>query len=147
MFSLIRQVFIVLLSFSFFLACDWTKCLFLNDETCMVRPTLIDLNLFELKYYSFIISLDKCTGSYNYLSPKICVPKETKDINVKTFNKLTNKSEAKTMTKHILCDCKYKFNNTTCNSYQKWNNKTRWNPSTCICENSKYLKSFLLILQ
>ena len=102
----------------------------------MVRPTLIDLNLFELKYYSFIISLDKCTGSYNYLSPKICVPKETKDINVKTFNKLTNKSEAKTMTKHILCDCKYKFNN-----------KTRWNPSTCICENSKYLKSFLLILQ
>ena len=45
---------------------------------------------------------------------------------------------------------------TTCNSNQKWNNKTcqcecknyrkckkdcSWNPSTCICENSKYFKS------
>ena len=49
-----------------------------------------------------------------------------------------------------------KFNSTTCNSNQKWNDKTcqcecrnyykfkkdcSWNPSTCICENSKYLKS------
>ena len=23
---------------------DLTKCLFLNDEPCMVRPTLIDIN-------------------------------------------------------------------------------------------------------
>ena len=46
----------------------------------MVRPTLIDMNPNELKYYPFIISLNKCTGSCNVLSPKICVPKETKDI-------------------------------------------------------------------
>ena len=60
------------------------------------------------------------------------------------------------MPKHISCDCKCKFNSTTCKSKQKWNNKTyqykcknylkckkdySWNPSTCICENSKYLKS------
>ena len=48
----------------------------------MVRPTLIDLNPIELKYYPFMISLDKCTGSCNVLSAKICVPKETKDMNV-----------------------------------------------------------------
>ena len=30
--------------------------------------------------------LDNCTGNCNVLSPKICVPKETKEINVKTFN-------------------------------------------------------------
>ena len=29
----------------------------------MVRPTLIDLNPVKLKYYPFMISLDKCTGS------------------------------------------------------------------------------------
>ena len=46
----------------------------------MVRPTLIDMNPNELKYYPFIISLNKCTGSCNVLFPKICVPKETKDI-------------------------------------------------------------------
>ena len=71
-----------------------------------------------------MISLDRCNESCNVLSPKVCVPKETKDINVKAFNKIANKNEAKTMTKHISCDCKCKFNCTTCNSSQKWNNKT-----------------------
>ena len=75
MFSLIKQVFIVLLSFSESLA---TKCLFLNDEPYMVRPTLIDMNLVELKYYQFMISLNKYTGSCNVLFPKICVPKKKK---------------------------------------------------------------------
>ena len=84
-------MFIVLLSFSESLA---TKCLFLNDEPCMVRPTLIDLNSVKFKYYPLMISLDKCTGSYIVLSPKICVLKETKNINVKVFNTLTNKNEA-----------------------------------------------------
>ena len=41
----------------------------------------------------------------------------------KVFNMITNKNEAKTMTEQILCDCKLKFNSTTCNSKQKWNNK------------------------
>ena len=63
MFSLIRQVLIVLLSFSESLACNRTKCLFLNDKTCMVRPTLLDVNSVKLKYYPFMISLNKCTGS------------------------------------------------------------------------------------
>ena len=83
MFSLIKQVFNLLLNLSESLA---TKCLFFSNEPCMVRPTLIDLNPVELKYYPFMISLNKCTGSCNVLSPKICVPKETKDINVKAFN-------------------------------------------------------------
>ena len=76
----------------------------------MVRPILIDLNSAELKYYPFMISLDKCSGSCNVLSPKICVPKETKDINVKAFNMITNKNEAKAMTEHISCGYKCKFN-------------------------------------
>ena len=75
MFSLL----IVLLSFSEFLA---TKCLFLNDEPCMVRPTFIDMNPSKFKHYSFMINLNKYTGSCNVLSPKICIPKETKYINI-----------------------------------------------------------------
>ena len=59
MFSLIKQMFIVLLSFSESLAQDQTKCLSLNDEPCTVRPTVIDFNPVELKYYPFMISLDK----------------------------------------------------------------------------------------
>ena len=37
---------------------------------------------------------------------------------------ITNKDEAKAMAKHISCDCKCKFNSATCDSNQKWNNKT-----------------------
>ena len=104
MFSIIKQLCIVLLSFSSSLARNQTKCLVLNNEPRMVRPTLIDLNPLEFKYYPFLISLDKCTGSCNVLSPKICVRKETKDTNVKAFNMTKNRFEAKAMTKHISCD-------------------------------------------
>ena len=76
-------MFIVLLSFSSSLA---IKCLFLNDEPCMVRPTLIDLNPVGLKCCPFKISLNKCTGSCNVLSSKICVLKEKEDINAKAYN-------------------------------------------------------------
>ena len=69
MINFTKLVFIVLLSFNISLA---TKCLSLKDEPCMVRPTLIDLNPVELKYYPFTISLDTCSGSCNVLSPKMC---------------------------------------------------------------------------
>ena len=93
MFSLIKQVFIVLLSFSISLA---TKCMFLNDEPCMFRTTHVALNPVELKYYTFMINLDKSFRSYlqKYVSPK-----ERKDINIKAFDMIINKSEAKAMKK------------------------------------------------
>ena len=72
----------------------------------MVRPTLIDMNPVEQKYSSYMICLNKCTGSCNVLSPKVCVPKETKDINAKAFNIITNKNEATAMTERISCDSK-----------------------------------------
>ena len=76
----------------------------------MVRLTPIDLNPVELKCYAFMVSLNKCTGSCNVLSLKICVPKETKDIKLEAFNMITNKNEAKAMTENVWCDCKCKFN-------------------------------------
>ena len=92
------SLFIALLSFSSSLArvanvSNGTKCLFLNDEPCVAKPTLIDLNSVEFKYYPFMISLNTFTGSFSVLSPKICVPKEIKDINVKTFNMITNNND------------------------------------------------------
>ena len=104
----------------------------------MFRPTLIGLNPVELKYYPFMISLNKCTGSCNFLSPKICVPKEAKDINVKAFN--MNNNEANAITEHISCDCKCKFNSTICNPNQEWNNKI------CQCECKNYLSAKKIIV-
>ena len=79
-------MFIILLSFSSSLA---TRCLSLNDEIRIVRSNFIGLNHVELKYYPFMISLYEFNGSCNsgnLLSPKICAPSKTKDINVKAFN-------------------------------------------------------------
>ena len=121
----------------------------------MVITNIIDMNLAELKYYPFVINLNECIGSCNVLSPKICVPKEAKNINIKAFN-MIRKEEAKAITEHISYDCKCKFNSTTSNSNQKWNNKTcqcecknyhkckkdhSSTPSSRICENGKYLKN------
>ena len=77
MFRRIKQVFNAILIVSSPLA---TKCLSLNDEPCNVRPTFIDLNPIESKHYPFMISLNKCNGSCNVLSPKIYVPKKNKNI-------------------------------------------------------------------
>ena len=65
--SFIKQVFTVLLSFS-------------NSLVCLdlLRPTVTDLNPVELIYYPFMINLDKCNGTCNVLSPKICVWKKQK---------------------------------------------------------------------
>ena len=52
MLGLIKQVFMILLSFSSSLARDRTKCLSLNDEPCIVRSIRIDLNPVELKKLS-----------------------------------------------------------------------------------------------
>ena len=64
------------------------------------------MNTNELKYYSFMISLNKCTGRSNVLSSKICIPKEKnrRYVHVKAFNLITNKDEAKVMTELFSCD-------------------------------------------
>ena len=97
----------------------------------MVRPALIDLNLVELNYYPFMISPDKFNGSCNTvddLCTEVCIPSETKDVNVKVFNMKTRINEAKTFAKHISCNCKCNFDSATCNSSQKRNNHK------CQCE-------------
>ena len=70
----------------------------------MVRPTLTDFNPVELKYYPFMISLDRFSESCNVLSPNnMCEPIKTK---IKQW-------------KNIFYNCKCKCNSTTCNSNQK----------------------------
>ena len=69
---------------------------------------------------------------------------------------ITGINESKTLTKHISCQCKCKFDGTKCKSNKWWNNdKYRCeckkhhicekdyvrNPATCNCENGKYLAS------
>ena len=53
----------------------------------------------------------------NDLSNNACVPNKTKDINLSVFNKITEINELKTLTIHISCKCKCRFDG------RKWNNR------------------------
>ena len=60
MLKFIKLALIALLSFRESLArvakvSDRTKCISLNNDTCLARPTLIDLNSNELHYYPLLL--------------------------------------------------------------------------------------------
>ena len=58
-----------------------TKSVSLNNEACIIRPTLSALNLVEFNQYPFMISPDKCNGGWNVvddLSLEIRAPSESK---------------------------------------------------------------------
>ena len=71
---------------------------------------------------------------------------------------ITRLNESKILAKHISCEGKYKCDGGKCNSNQKWNNNKCWywcrkhhiceknyiwNPTTCSCENGKYLANII----
>ena len=164
MFELTKKMFMGLL-ISIVNASNHTKCISLSNQKCVIQPTFINLHSNECSqefhYYPFTVKLDKCVGSCNTLndlSNKVCVPNKTEDLNLSVFNMITGINESKTLTKHISCECKCKFDGRKCNSDQWWNNdkcrcecKKRhvcekdyvWNPATCNCENGKYLASIM----
>ena len=48
---------------------------------------------------------------------------------------ITGINESKTLTKHISCECKCKFDGRKCNSNQKWNN----DKCRCECKKTSYM--------
>ena len=111
-----------------------------------------------------MISLDRFNGSCNVfdiLSSRIYVPNKTEDVNLDVFNMITGINKSKTITKHIFCNCKCKFDGRKFNLNQEWSkdkswcecktllkNRVRkkdriWNPITCARENDEYLVSIV----
>ena len=97
-------------------ASNHTNCVLLSNQRCEIKNTFINLNPNECNqefhYYPFTVKLDKCVGSCNTLndlSNKVCVPNKTEDLNLSVFNMITGINESKTLTKHISCKCKCKF--------------------------------------
>lgn len=66
-----------------------------------------------MSYYPFKVKCcDKCNGScstQNGSSDKICILKKKEDGNVKVVNMITRKNESKSLTEHISCDGKCRF--------------------------------------
>ena len=91
-----------------------------------IQPILINLHSNEYSqefhYCPFAVKLGRCIGScntLNYFSNRVCVPNETEDLNLNVFNMITGINESKTLTKHISCECKCRFDGRKCNSDQQ----------------------------
>ena len=72
-----------------------------------------------------MVKLHRCFKSCNTLndlSNKVCYPNKTEDLHLSMFNKITGINESKTLTRHISCKSKYKFDGRRCNLNQKWRN-------------------------
>ena len=61
----------------------------LDNQQCMVRLTIIDLNLNDLHYHLFVISMNRCDGSRIAVEDtfgRICIPNKIEDMNLKVFS-------------------------------------------------------------
>ena len=76
----------------------------------------------NFKTIHFSVKLDRCVGSCNNNLNKSCNRNKTEDPNLKVFNMITGIDESKTLTKHLLCECKCKYDGRKCNSDEWWNN-------------------------
>ena len=124
MFGFITKIFIGLLTSIVNALQHVCSLSYLN---CTTQPNLISLHPNEynqrLGDYPFAINLDRCVGSCNTLndlSNKVCVSDKTEDLNLSVFNMITKMTnESKTLTTHISCKCKCKFDDRKSNSNQK----------------------------
>ena len=65
----------------------------MNNQGCKIRPEIINLNTNEPLFYLYSIKINKCKDSCNKINdpyPKICVPNNIKNANVKVINLRTN---------------------------------------------------------
>ena len=128
-----------------------TKCVSLSNQKCMIKSTLIGLHPNEYSqefyYYPFAVKLDRCVGSCNSLidlSYEVCVPNKTEDLNLNVSNMTAgiNESKHKTLTKHVSCECKCRFDGRKCNSGQWWNNVK----CPCECKKLHVCEQYYVIL-
>ena len=108
------------------------KCISMNSHLCFVRATVVKLNLDELHYYPFVISINRCGGNCNTIEDPfggICIRNKMEDVKLKVklkvFNMTKGINESKILAKHII---RCELDGRKCNSRQKWNN------GKCHCE-------------
>ena len=84
-----------------------------HSQASMTKPNIIDLNSVEnnqgLCYFSFMVNLNRCNGSFNILDNpfhQICVPNKAENETLNVFNMLKIMHKSKALTKHASCKCK-----------------------------------------
>ena len=93
-FKLVKKVFFLELTIlsNFTNALD---CVLMKNRECKVRPEIISINSNNPMFYPFSVKINKCSGNCNNINDpyaRICVPDVKKDLNVKVFNLMSNKT-------------------------------------------------------
>ena len=73
-----------------------SKCVSMNNQECKIRTKIIDISSNEPLFYSYSITVNKCSGSgnnINDLHEKLYVPDVVKNINVNKFNLMSRTND------------------------------------------------------
>ena len=98
------------------------ECVSMNNQKCKIRPEIISRNTNEPMFYPSSIKINKCKGSCNTTNdpyPKICVPDQIKDTNVKVFNLMSRTNETRHIKWYKTCKCKCRLDASICNNKQR----------------------------
>ena len=96
----------------------------LPNSTLLIYILMNTVKNFTTLPFPISVKVDRCVGScntLNALSSKVCVSNKTEDLNLSVFIKIRGMNESKTLSNHISCECKCKFDGTISNSNQWWN--------------------------
>ena len=80
----------------------------MNNQTCKVRPKIVDINRNSPLFYPFNIKVNKCSCNCNNINDpyaNICVPDTVKDLNVRVFNLMSRNNETRHIKWHETCKC------------------------------------------
>ena len=70
-------------------------CISMKNCECKLRSEITGINSNNPMFYPFSIKINKCSGNCNNINDlyaRICVPDVKKDLNVKVFNLMSNKT-------------------------------------------------------
>ena len=83
----------------------------MNNQACIVRPEIVNINSNNPIFYPFSVKINKCSGNCNNINDpyaRICAPDVVKNLTFKVFNLMPLTSEARSIKWHKTCNCIYR---------------------------------------
>ena len=118
MFGFVKKVFFAGLTIlSSFTSVNSLSCISINNQECIARPQIVNVNSDEPVFFPFSIKTSKCSDSCNNINhpyANICVPDVVKNLNVKVFNLMSRTNETRHKEWHKPCKCKCRIDASVC---------------------------------
>ncbi|XP_066921965.1 uncharacterized protein [Clytia hemisphaerica] len=104
--------------------------IWLENVHCATYIDYVETDPGHARYLPFIVRLHRCQGSVGVDKPSIkaCVPSNISEVEIVTQNLHTFRYETIKVLNHTSCTSRCTTDSSSCNKYQKWNQKR------CRCE-------------